>query len=144
MYGAETWGSIDSYKEKILLLERKALTRCLGVKPSTSNDLLYIELNRADMLSTIKDRQHKFFKKILELEENEAMVKNVIRMCAGLGITRYYGNLNGKHREKDLMERKRNAVLSDASETMIKRYVELTDNKYCDSIYEYNMREDLS
>ena len=64
-------------------------------------------------------------------------------MCTGLDMVRYYTMLNGKHREKDVVERKRKAVLADASETMTKRYVDLTDNKYCDSIYNYNMREDL-
>ena len=44
----------------ILIKERKMLKRILGVKQGTSNDLIYIELERPDIISRIKDLQYKF------------------------------------------------------------------------------------
>ena len=44
LYAAETWGDITAISENMLQLEKQALKRCLGVKSSTPNDILYIEL----------------------------------------------------------------------------------------------------
>ena len=40
LYSCEAWGNIDELAEQILLMERKALKRCLGVKNSVQNDIL--------------------------------------------------------------------------------------------------------
>ena len=54
LYGAETWWKIDDVAESILVQVRKVLKRILGVKKGTSNDLIYIELDRTDIISRIK------------------------------------------------------------------------------------------
>ena len=105
-YAAETWGDVSKIREKILLVERKALKRCLGVKSSTPNDLLYIELDLADIVASIRDRQHKFYQKLLSLEEGTAIVLDVLEMCKDLAIVKYYEELSGSHRLLSLAEKK--------------------------------------
>ena len=52
-YCAETWFEIDAVSDVMLQLERQALKRCLGVKASTPDDILYAELDRPDIVSII-------------------------------------------------------------------------------------------
>ena len=141
LYGAETWGDITSVSEKILLFERQALKRCLGVKSSTPDNLLYIELNRADIVSSIRDSQCRFFLKLLSLEDDTAVVRDVLELCRELTIVKYYQNLHTEHRELNLDERKASAM--NAPETYTKRYRDLTNLEYCSSLYDTFMREDL-
>ena len=142
LYGAETWGNVDEFKEKLLLEERKALKRCLGVKQSTPDDILYIEVNRPDIEAVIKDRQHNFYKRVTSLEENNAVIRTVIRMCQNIDIVKYYNELNGNHQEINLHEKKRNTSRDD-SPTMTSRYYGLTKNEHCYAIYNCNINEDL-
>ena len=51
----ETWGDLSAISEKVLKEERQALKQILGVKSSTPNNLLFIELDRADIVGTMKD-----------------------------------------------------------------------------------------
>ena len=138
---AETWGDISTIKEKILQVERKALKRCLGVKSSTPTDLLYIELDLADIVASIRDRQHKFYQKLQSLEEGTAIVLDVLEMCKELAIVKYYEELSGNHRSQNLAEKKQ--CCSTATGTYSVRYTELTDLNYCPAIYQSYMREDL-
>ena len=84
-YCSETWYEIDTVAEDILLLERQALKRCLGVKASTPDDIVYMELNRPNIVNSIKERQRKFFDKLPELEGN-AIVCDILEMCSELGV----------------------------------------------------------
>ena len=141
LYAAETWGDLTNISEKILQIERKALKRCLGIKSSTPNDLLYIELDRADVIAAIRDRQHNFYRKLFELEEGSAVVLDVLEMCKELEIVKYYEDLHNSHRSENLAERKTSCT--NAVGTYTKRYVELTNLQYCPALYESFMREDL-
>ena len=98
LYAAETWGDMTAVSERILQIERKALKRCLGIKSSTPNNLLYIELNRADVIATVKDRQHKFYQKLFALEEGSAVILDVLELCKELTIVKYYEELHNNHR----------------------------------------------
>ena len=140
LYGVETWWDVDAYKEKVLLIERKALKRCLGVKSCVPNNILYIELNRADIISNICDRQHKFFKKVMEFEEAEALVRNVVNLCSELDIVRHYEQLTGKQKETDLQLKKDN--VANSTERMKQRYFTLTNKTYCSSVYDTFMTEE--
>ena len=135
------WYDLTSIKEKILLLERKALKRCLCVKMNTPDNLLYIELNRADIVASIRDRQYKFFQKINTLDNNSAVVRNIIELCEDLDIVKYYKNLQNDHCKRNLKEKKASSM--NAMETYTKRYTELTNLNYCPSLYETYMQEDL-
>ena len=141
LYAAETWGNVTSIKEKILQLERQGLKRCLGVKSSTPNDILYIELNRADIVATIKDRQHKFYRKLLTLTEGSAIILDVLELCKELEIVKYYEELSNDNRVQNLAEKKQSCT--NSTRTYSIRYSELTDLSYCPAIYESFMREDF-
>ena len=45
LYSCEAWGNIDCIGEKLILIEKKALKSCLGVKKGTTDDLKYIPGN---------------------------------------------------------------------------------------------------
>ena len=141
LYAAETWGDISEVSERILLIERQALKRCLGVKSSTPDDLLYIELDRSDIVSTIRARQCNFYQKLMSLEENSAIILDVLEMCKELQIVKYYENLHNRHSDENLAEKKTSCT--NAQGTYSRRYLELTDLQYCPAIYESFMREDL-
>ena len=141
LYAAETWGDLTKIAEKILLMERQALKRCLGVKSSTPNNILYIELDRGDIVATIKDRQYKFYRKLLSLDEGSAVILDVLELCKELAIVKYYEQLNGSHRTHNLAEKKLSCMNNPG--TYSKRYTQLSDLKYCPAIYESYMREDL-
>ena len=114
LYGAETWYDISTVSEDLLLLERQALRRCLGVKANTPNNLLYIETNRADIVAVIRDKQYKFYKKVSTLEREEATIRNILDMCEHLDVINYYTSLDDNHNERSrtekgvLTKRKRN------------------------------------
>ena len=141
LYGGETWGDLSAISEKVLKEERQALKRILGVKSSTPNNLLYIELDRADIVATIKDRQFNFFHKLLSLDEDSAIVLDVLELCKDLNIVSYYHNLNDEHRKDNLKEKVESA--RTATETYTSRYRELTNLEYCPAVYCSFMREDL-
>ena len=141
LYAAETWGDMTMTKEKILQTERQALKRILCVKSSTPNDLLYIELNRADIVANIRDRQQKFYRKLLSLEEGSAIILDVLDMCKELELVKYYEELSNDNREQNLAEKKH--ACTNATGTYTVRYTELTNMIYCPAIYESFMREDL-
>ena len=141
LYAAETWGDITAVSDRILLMERQALKRCLGVKSSTPDDLLYIELDRADIVSIIRDRQCNFYQKLMSLEEDSAIILDVLEMCKELEIVRYYEALHNEHSDQNLAEKK--VSCTESERTYSKRYRDLTDLQYCPAIYESFMREDL-
>ena len=67
LYSCEVWVNLDELAEKLLMIEKKALKSCLGVKPSTPDDIVYLELNKADIVTVIRDRQYNFFRKFIML-----------------------------------------------------------------------------
>ena len=54
LYGIETWGDTEFFGIRILKIELDALKRILKVKSGTSNDLIYFELERPDIVSRVK------------------------------------------------------------------------------------------
>ena len=141
LYAAETWGDVSTIGEKILKIEHQALKRCRVVKSSIPDDLLHIELNRADIMDSIRDRQHKFYQKLLSLEEGSAIILDVLEVCKELDIVKYYEELSDDHRTQNLLERKESC--SNATGTYSTRYTQLTDLAYCPALYESFMQEDL-
>ena len=77
LYSCEAWGNINNIADKIRLIEKKALKSCLGVKSNIPDDIVYIELNKADIISVIMDRQYNFIRKFLDLNENMAISRCV-------------------------------------------------------------------
>ncbi len=133
LYGAETWWKVDEVADLILGEERMLLKRILGIKKGTPTDLVYIELDRSDIISKIKDLQYNFFKKLLTLKSDDAIVVKALDMCKQLDIYKYYKNLytfNQKQNKEDRMTR-----TAGSTSTMFTRYNELFDMKINSVIY---------
>ena len=147
LYATETWWKVDSFKYKLLQVERKALKSCLGVKSSTPNDLLYVELNRADIIATLQDRQYGFFHSLNILNRDDALVKNVMELCNNVEIIRalltqqYYNQLSNTNKVTDIDNQKTKVLSSNNSLTQ--RYATLTDTKYLAVLYDSYINEDL-
>ena len=78
LYSCEAWGNVECIAEQILLMERKALRRVLGVKKSVPNDILYHELSIPDIIAKIKKLQQKFFAKVMMLEPDQAIIRQLL------------------------------------------------------------------
>ena len=117
-----------------------ALKRCLGVKKSTPTDLIYTEINRPDIISSLKDRQQKFFQKLCKLTQHEALVKVIMERCENTNMMKYYRNLDDKHKIRNIAER--NLRMKTSCSTMTKRYMDITEGKYASLIYDFQMNEE--
>ena len=133
-YGAEAWWKIDQVGEELLALERKMLKKVLNVKHNTPNDLIYIEIERMDIVAAIKQRQKSLFKRILELREDEAIVKKMVNNYPHIPMINYYENL-----DEDILrnnKEERNArVQESTTSTYIQQYKRLIDVRYNHVIY---------
>ena len=89
LYAVETWGNITCIDGKLRVIEQKALKAVLRVISGTSNDLVYNELKRPDIISRIKDSQRKFFQRLVKLDDNDAIVKSFISLCQNTPIIDY-------------------------------------------------------
>ena len=114
LHSAEAWGNVDEISEKILKIERQALRRCLQVKSGTTNEIIYMELNRPDIISTIKDHQFSFREKITSLDPSEALVRNIWDMCDSEdgSMKKYYLNLTDNNRKCNIEEKKQYVLKS--------------------------------
>ena len=139
-YCSETWYEIDQVSQEMLLMERAALKRCLGVKASTPDDIVYTEVNRANIVNKIKEQQYQFFTKLADLD-GAAIVCDILEMCAELDVVKYYNELTNRHCEDEIQQRKER--MNQAESTYVRRYVELTNQEYCHALYESYLREDL-
>ena len=139
LYSCEVWVNLDEIAENLLKIEKKALKSCLGVKASTPDDLVYLELNKADIISTIRDRQYNFFRKFMNQTEDTAIAMNIWNLyneqvdSTSEGMIHYFQNLEPKNKENNKEARKGRANTSALSMTV--RYRELTNLEYCDILY---------
>ena len=139
LYSCEVWVNLAEVSEKLLLIEKKALKSCLGVKSSTPDDIVYLELNKADIVTVIRDRQYNFFRKFINQSEDTAIAMNIWNLynnnvdSASEGVIHYYQNLEPENKKKNKETRKERTNLSELS--MTTRYRELTNLEYCDTLY---------
>ncbi len=142
-YSIEAWGDISQYGERILNIEKEALKRCLGVKGSTMNDLVYLELQRADMVAHVKDRQHKFYNKIVKLTTDESVVKSIWNLCKSMEVTSsftsYYESLQKDNKSIDISNRK--AKVINSGQSMCTRYTTIVGTNYCHVLYQSALQD---
>ena len=140
LYSCEVWTNLDDLAEKLGLLEKKALKSIMGIKPSTPDDIIYHELDIADIVSTIRDRQYNFYTKLMKHDENVAVVMGVWNLYnskvdnANEGIIHYYQKLQPKNRENNKIDR--SARINASNQTMTQRYREISNLQYCDVLYD--------
>ena len=121
-------------------IELKALKSCLGVKLSTPNDIVYTELNRADIIAEIKHRQYNFYRRFLDINIHESIAKqiwqNYMQLDVGSKIKpilQYYDSLSNNSRLSNRNDRLTDLSLSD--NTMSVRYRSLFNLEYNDFLY---------
>ena len=138
LYSCEVWINLPNLSEQLLGIERKALKSCLGVKQSTTDDIIYLELNKADIVSTILDRQLNFYTKLMKHDQNSAIVIGVWNLYNNIignevGFLHYFQSLEPKNKCTNKTNRVERIQLSDRS--MSSRYNELCSLKYCETLY---------
>ena len=94
LYGSETWGAFSCVHDKLRKMGKKALKAIIKVKSGTTNDLVYHESCREDIISRIKDCQHKFFMKVSQLPQEDAIVQSILAICKNNDIITYYSSLH--------------------------------------------------
>ena len=116
----------------ILITERKILKRILGVKSGTSNDLIYQELNFPDMKAVILNRQYIFFTKVMNIPDDEAIVKEIWQMYESSqtvkdpdNLISYYSSLQLDATKQVIATRK--IRIETSNDTMCLRYKDLTN-----------------
>ena len=137
LYAVEVFGDITCVEKKLRLAEQKALRSILQVKKGTSIDLLYNELKRPDIISKVKDSQYKFYQKVLNLNEEEAVVKSILELCKDTPIVCYYESLLPDNKQKNILERE--TRISHADTSMLQYYASIVNiseksNIYCNFI----------
>ena len=105
LYGAEAWGDLSFLDKELRTMEIKALKAMLKVKSGTTNDLVYNELERPCITEKIKDKQHTFFQKVMELSPDEAIVASILELCQDTSIVRYYSRLVEGNSTRDIEQR---------------------------------------
>ena len=139
LYSCEVWVNLDELSEKLVMIEKKALKSCLGIKHSTPDDIVYLELNKADIVCAIRDRQYNFFQKFMNQSEDTAIAMSIWNLysesvdSSSQGVIHYFQNLQTGNRKEDKEARKSRANLSERSMTV--RYRELTNLEHCDVLY---------
>ena len=102
--------------------------------------LLYIELDRCDIISKIKYRQMRFFQKCKELKRSEATLSKVLDFCSHLDGFKYYEEI-----DKDILEKNKNEMklrIRQSESTYTIRYNELFNCTYNDVLYNRYLYED--
>ena len=117
LYGIETWGDISCIEKQLKVIETKALKCILRVKKGTTNDLIYHELRRGDIICKIKDRQYSFYKKLSSMPENNAVVQNIMQICEHSRFLSYYKELHNDNFVNDIKKRQENIKTSTNSMT---------------------------
>ena len=75
MYANWYEGYVSHIEDKLRKIELKALKAILKLKKGTTNDLVYHELRRLDIISKIKDCQYKFFDKLVNTDASDATIR---------------------------------------------------------------------
>lgn len=118
LYGVEAWGDVSHIEDKLRKIELKALKAILKVKKGTTNDLVYHELRRPDIISKIKDRQYKFFDKLRNTDTSDASVRSALELCKDSRFIRYYFNLKDNNTSINIQERE-NRIMNSADSMCI-------------------------
>ena len=159
LYSCEAWGNIDGIAEQILLTERKALRRCLGVMDNVPNDIIYHELNIPDIIAKIMKQQQKFFAKIMMFEPEQAIARQLVDKYSAdeeyiqdqNSFLAHYLRLYADHMDDStsqniIIERnvkERNDRLQLLETTKVTRYREITNLEYSATLYQSFVNDEL-
>ena len=137
LYGCECWWKVEHVAESLLAEERKILRRVLQVKPNTPNDIIYIVLNRCDIITNIKHKQKKFFNRFKMLQQEDSISRKILVLCLHLDMCKYYESL-----EDNIVTNSKTqmATIISHSALQLKVYL-ITECKYNPTIYHEFLNE---
>ena len=138
LYSCEAWGDVRHLGEMLLAIERKALKSCLGVKQSTPNSILFVELNKGDIMSVISHRQYSFYQRFLELDDDDSIAKQIWRAYTNdqsfpnrpKPLLDHYNSLTEHHMEQNMISYRETLLTSEKSmDIRYRTLIPLTYNK---------------
>ena len=100
IYNSETWANtrINSLDIKY----RKILKAILGVKMSTCNEIVYMELGKVSIQTQIEIKKYKFWKKIEELDDRDPLKQTINEARKqNMAFIKYYDNLTTRYESED-------------------------------------------
>ena len=109
------------------------MKRILGVKSNVPDELLYLELDRADIMTLVKQRQFNFYQNLLKLGEEESICRKLVSLFHDLPMFDYYRGLH-----EDAVKRSKASRLEQSrsnTNTLSERYHHLIDLRYNHIIY---------
>ena len=133
LYAVEVFGDISCVERKLRLAEQKALRSILQVKKGTTIELMYNEIKRPDVISRIKDSQYDFYIKVLNLTEEEAIVRSLLELCKDTPIVHYYESLTPDNKKRNIAERE--TRICQAETSMMQYYASIVNVKEKSTIY---------
>ena len=134
LYAVETWWQNEAISKQLLALERKLLKMILCIKSNIPDDLIYLEIDRPDIMAVVKHRQCSFYKRLIFLGEEDAIVRKICSLHRHLPIIAYYEGLDLNVVKRNKSERIRD--YQRGTTTYVARYHELIDLKYNHIIYD--------
>ena len=100
-----------------------------------------MELDRPDIIATIKHRQYNFFKKLLSLRIDEAVSRKIVSLHRNLPICAHYDGLDPNVIEQNKLKRYQGSC--NATTTYLSRYHKLINKKYNHVIYDSCISENI-
>ena len=139
LYGCECWWKVDTVAPMLLAEERKMLKRILQVKSNTPDNIIYVELNRCDVVTKIKSRQYNFYLKFKQLNQEVSTARRILSLCFQLDICKYYESL--KATLVDSVKDDMKTEIRNSNATYKMRYHDITGCLYNSSLYNEYMNE---
>ena len=139
IYSSEAWGDISFFKEELLLIEKKALRAIVCVKSSTPDNIVFAELNKADIMATIHQRQYNFFKKFLQLSPHESTTRSIWELYREWNVESptsyftYYSSLSPTSLIDNINEKKN--IIIESNTSMNERYRSIIGFDFCNALY---------
>ena len=120
-------------------MEKKALHSCLGIKQSTSDGILYVEINKPDIVTTIYSRQQKFYEKFKSIDIELFTAKRIWQKSMDMNdftnkpFLQHFESIQNSPLSLTIDLKKESITASD--KTMDIGYRELFNLKYNDMLY---------
>ena len=110
-----------------------------GVKMGTSDEIIYLEINKANIIASIKLRQKKFYQKFMDLDPRNCIAKRIwlkfqqVDYGSKKAFLEYYESLPSNPVQTDTESRK--DTVRKSEKTMHKRYLELFNLDFNNVLY---------
>ena len=142
LHASETWWDFDDkLRDELLFLERSVLKTILGVQQKgIPNDIVYLEIGRPDIFSSIQERQYKFITKLEKMSMDEALVKEVMESYRNTNMMLYFTSLRPGAEDNNKQQRRTRLESSDKTKT--KRYFTITGGITNQILYDWGIQEE--